>query len=194
MVKIAFVATALLLGLVRVAAAQRIADAGPLRVADHLVLDAVATSPGDPRAAIERPATPVLWPTLAPAGNARTRPWLGNISLQLGSSRYRATAGNGAPVGGKISRTFLPIPIFQWQRYAPLVVARGYVAIDPSLVVGRRLTWSSRFAPGGRTFGIAVRMRIWLDRPDTPGAAAPQPTTEDRILSTLRSVLDRSAR
>lgn len=93
--------------------------------------------------------------------------------------------------GRKINRTFLPIPVFRWERYAPLILSHGYVAIDPSLVIGKRLTWSPELARGGRTFGIAVRMRIWFDKPPASGEREPQPTTQDRILSTLRAVLDK---
>ncbi len=89
----------------------------------------------------------------------------------------------------RLNRTLLPIPLIRWQRSGALITDRGSIDISPALVVGRRLSFLPDLFPGGRTFGIAVQMKIRLDQPGTrpPAAALPGPA----ILSKVRALVNR---
>ncbi len=90
-----------------------------------------------------------------------------------------------------LNRTMLAIPLLRWQRPAVLMGAHGSVAVNPSIVVGRRLTFMPDVFRGGRTFGIAVEMKIRLDQqPRSPvGAGLPAGIP---IASRVRAVMDKS--
>ena len=195
-VKRVLIAALALIGAARVAGAQNLRESVAPQAPDLVVTGdtgSASSTDGGPRTNLL--STSGLLTTSDAGPRARDRRWLGNISLEIGSHGLQATARTGTPSGGRrISRTFLAIPVVRWQRYFSLVTPRGYVAITPSLVIGRRQTWAPELARGGRTFGIAVQMRVWLDHPPTTGDRTPRPTTEDRILSTLRAVLDKSGR
>jgi len=93
----------------------------------------------------------------------------------------------------KIERTFLPIPLLRWQRRSLPLSARGFVAVNPSIVIGRRLTLASALFRGGCTFGVALEMKIRFEQPGAPalrtGLAVPGPA----ILSKLRRIFDKNA-
>ncbi len=178
----------------RVAGAQPLVGRGPSTADDH----------GAPNGATARlldgffrqidlpPISDWLKGRDAEPPNGADRRWLSSTPLQLraGTVAPRTAA---VPMGGrKISRTFVPIPLFRFQRYSSLVTPRGFFAINSSIVIGRRNTWALPPARGGRTFGIAVQMRMWLDRPASPGQAASVASVQDRIVSTLRAVIERS--
>lgn len=129
-----------------------------------------------------------LW-NLPARGQAVGR-WLDPLSFRIGSARLAAHANPGLPAIRRINRRFVPIPILEWRRHSPLVMGRGLMAIRPTIVIGRRLTWAPELSRGGRTIGLAVQVRVWLDAP--PGAAPADVTSHApaRILSTMRGMLD----
>ncbi len=96
------------------------------------------------------------------------------ISRRLfGTAGFRA-ARNPAALAGvrRIPRTFVPIPLLPWKPH--LQVGRSaHLAVNPSIVLGRRLTSDPAMSRGGRTLGVAIEMKLRFDR---PAATAPRPT------------------
>ncbi len=113
--------------------------------------------------------------------------------IQMGNTRI-AGRDNGASRGmRRLNRKLLPIPLLRWQGYTP-IGPRGLVALNPSLVIGRRQTFMSTIFRGGRTFGFAVEMRIRFDRVAAPAAPGGSTTRDPGsvILSTVRGFLDKN--
>ena len=193
-----FCTAVLLVALAGGASAQTVRDSASLRPDDRAAVpDSSVASPVDDGQ--RHVLLSVLdWLKGADDAGARAatdRRWLGRTALAMGLSGSLARPASPAPAGGrKISRTYIAIPMVQWQGYSSLVAQRGYVSITPSIVIGRRPTWAPELARGGRTFGIGVQMRIWLDRPAQPTLSGPAPNAQDRIVSTLRGLLDRRTR
>lgn len=181
---------ALLLGLARVAGAQPVHDALAANsnepvVADALVVDSAASSA---RAHVDLSDIGDLLKQLT--GKRVVRRWLDPASFRPASARFAVRANPGLPgTGPKVNRTFLPIPMLGWQRYSSLLTPHGFMAISPSVVIGRRLTWAPELARGGRTIGVGVQLRMWLDRPPSLANARAPSQAPATILSTVRAML-----
>ena len=189
--KFALLLGVLIVGLARVAAAQRLSDSAAADPEPRLV----ETTYEAPRSS-HPPAAPyrLLWFTGgwigAREGNVEVKSagWLPELRLRLRQN------GPGVRTNGpllrvrKINRRFLPIPLLRWQHETPLG-PRGVIAVNPSLVLGRRQTYMPDVFRGGRTFGVAVEMKIRFDGPDSnpPADAAADPASA--IVGRLRGLL-----
>lgn len=184
---------ALLLGLARVAGAQPVRDAlasssNEAVVADALVVDSAAPSA---RAHVDLSEIGGLLKQVA--GERALRRWLDPASFRPASARFAARANPGLPgTGPKVNRTFLPIPMLGWQRDSSLLTPHGLMAISPSVVIGRRLTWAPDLGRGGRTIGVGVQVRMWLDRPPSLADARAPSQAPATILSTVGAMLGRN--
>ncbi len=186
------VLAALLVVVARVAGAQPARDGNPPDVvtADNAPFE---PAPRDVRVSLDLSAASALWQPLP--GDRLARRWLGPASFFDPFARFAVGRPTPlAPVGGRrITRTFLPIPLVQWQRRSSLITPRGLVSVRPTIVIGRRLTCMPQFGRDGRTLGVGVQVRLWLDEPaPRPASALPASDgTDAGILATVRGILDR---
>ncbi len=115
--------------------------------------------------------------------------WLAPLSFHNLSA---ARINGGLPaVATKMNRRFLPMPTLRWSRPGSLISRHGLVAIHPSLILGRRLTASPEIGRGGRTIGLGVQVRIWLDDPPATANTAAETPPSARILATVRGMLEK---
>ncbi len=197
--KTALLLGVLVLGLSRVAAAQRSLDsvgADPEPRVLPPVTEPVRPSLPVRETVAARPlvAIDAAWlQARRPAREAERAKWV-LAGIQLWNTRI-AGRDTGALRGvRRLNRKLLPIPLLRWQGYSP-IGPRGLIALNPSLVIGRRQTFMSTIFRGGRTFGFAVEMKIRFDRVSGPAAAPVGAATRDPgsiILSTVRGFLDRN--
>ncbi len=183
-------------GVAGVAGAQPVHDAVPSRLDEAVVADSPVPAPAADafRAHLDLTARGDWLGQRASARARVVRRWLDPTSFRIASARFAVRANPGFPaIRPKITRTFVPIPLLRWQRHASLVTPHGFMAISPSIVIGRRLTWAPDLLRGGRTIGVAVQIRIWLDHP-WPGddiTTGSQSPARERIFSTVRGMLGR---
>jgi hypothetical protein len=93
----------------------------------------------------------------------------------------------------RIDRTFLPIPLLRWERHSLLFSPRGFIAVNPSIVIGRRLTFAPNLLRGGCTVGVALQMKIGFNQAGPPASEAGTAQPGTAILSKLRGILARNA-
>ncbi len=180
-----------LIALARVAGAQPARDGTPpdIVVAESAAFD---VGPHEARAGLDLSRAFASW--LPIAGDRVGQRWLAPASFFDPSARFAARVNPVVAVaGGHISRTFLPIPMVQYRRRSSLITPRGLVSIRPSIVIGRRLTWMPQFGRSGRTLGVGVQVRVWLDEPParTPNLTPEQDGADGGIVATVRGVLDK---
>ncbi len=147
-----------------------------------------------------------------PAETRVTRPWLAPVDLGVfctgrpDSSRERKRADvatlissfrfgsmptaarrNVATTVGvkKVNRTFVPIPLVAWHRRLPIGRSTD-MALNPSIVFGRRLTIAPELSRGGRTMGVAVEMKVRFGpHPVTQAPAKPTSALFSQLLATV---------
>ena len=93
----------------------------------------------------------------------------------------------------RLDRKLLPVPLLSWQRPGFLINTHGSMSINPSLVIGRRLSFLPDVFPGGRTFGVAVEMKLRLDRATASLPSPPEPRRPG-FLSRVRSLVEKNRR
>ncbi len=185
------VLTALLVGVAGVARAQTARDATGFEssAGDTTVLEAEVR---DTTARLDLSGAREFANPIGPRRPAQS--WLAMPSFLVRPERFSAKPDAMPSTGGrKIDRRFVPIPLVGWRARSSLLTAHGAVAVHPSIVIGRRLTWLPEVVRGRRTLGVGVQVRVWLDDPrPTPSAVAPEaPASAGRILATVQGILDR---
>jgi hypothetical protein len=124
--------------------------------------------------------------------DSRRPRWSTGNPLEIISNGFAVRRNPNQPKGGRrINRTFVPIPLLRWECASP-IGPHAFIAFNPSIVIGRRPTFAPDVFRGGRTFGVALQMRVRFDQAGVPAATAGPPAPTPGILSRVRAVFDNS--